>query len=134
MNFCLRPKETSMSHWGEGALNHTFKMLLRKLLSHKSFWNFFKAFLTNKSCYTQNDIMLIDNGKVIVEESDPVEKFNDHYINIAEKSSGQKPCNFVFGKNSLQDDVVINEIVQRHSNHLSILKVKENFDNWQTVQ
>ena len=104
-------------------------MLLRKLLSHKSFWNFVKGFLTNKSCHTQNDIILIDNGEVIVEESNPVERFNNHYINIAEKSSRQKPCNFVFDKNSLQDDVVINEIVQRHSNHLSILKIKENFDN-----
>ena len=39
--------------------------------------------------------MLIDNGKVIVEERDLAEAFNDHYINIMEKSSGQKPCNFV---------------------------------------
>ena len=29
--------------------------------------------------------MLIDNGKVIVEENDLVEKFNEHYINIVEK-------------------------------------------------
>ena len=36
--------------------------------------------------------MLIDNGKVIVEESDLVETFNDQYINIVEKSSGQKLC------------------------------------------
>ena len=28
--------------------------------------------------------MLIDNGKVIAEESNLVEKFNDHYINIVE--------------------------------------------------
>ena len=40
--------------------------------------------------------MLIDNGKVIVEESDLVESFSDHYINIVEKSVGQKPCNFVW--------------------------------------
>ena len=33
--------------------------------------------------------MLIDNGKVIVEESDFVETFNDHYVNIMQKSSGQ---------------------------------------------
>ena len=35
--------------------------------------------------------MLTDNGKVIVEERDLVETFNDHYIDIVEKSSGQKP-------------------------------------------
>ena len=57
------------------------------LFTNKSFWNFVKPFLTNKSCHTQNDIMLIDNGKVIVEERDLAETFNDHYINIVEKSS-----------------------------------------------
>ena len=65
-------------------------------MTNKSFWNLVKPFLTNKSYHTQNDIMLIDNGKVIVEESDLVETFSDHYINIVEKSSGQKSCNFVW--------------------------------------
>ena len=87
------------------------------LVTNKSFWNFVKPFLTNKSCHTQNDIMLIDNGKVIVEESDLVETFNDHYINIVEKSSEQKPSNFFSDTNSLKDDVVINEIEQHYSNH-----------------
>ena len=87
------------------------------LVTNKSFWNFFKPFLTNKSCHTQNDIMLIDNGKAIVEESDLVETFNDQYINIVEKSSGQKTCNFVSDTNSLEENVVINEIVQHYSNH-----------------
>ena len=45
--------------------------------------------------------MLIGNGKVIVEKSALVETFNDHYINIVEKSPGQKPCNFVSDTNSL---------------------------------
>ena len=30
---CLRPKERNVSHCGESELNHTFKMLLRKVLS-----------------------------------------------------------------------------------------------------
>ena len=78
--------------------------------------------------------MLIDNGKVIVEGSDLVETFNVHYINIVEKSSRQKPCNFVSNTNSLEDDAVINEIVQQYSYHPSILKIRENFDNLQTVE
>ena len=78
--------------------------------------------------------MLIDNGKVIVEESDFVETFNDHYINIMPKSSGQKPCNFLSDTNSLEDHVVINEIVQHYSNHPSVHKIRKNFDNSQTVE
>ena len=75
------------------------------LVTNKSFWNFVKPFLTDKSCDTQNDVMLINNGKVIIEESDLVETFNDHYINIVEKLSGQTPCNFILETNSLEDDV-----------------------------
>ena len=55
-------------------------------------------------------------------------------IKVAEKSSGQKAWNFVSDRNSLEDDVVINEIVQHYSNHPSILKIRENFDNSQTVE
>ena len=99
----------------------------------KSFWNFLKAFLT-KSCHTQNDIMLINNGKVIVEESDFVETFDDHYINIVERSLGQKPCIFVLDANLLEDDVVINEIAQHYSNHPSIRKIREMFGNSQTIE
>ena len=36
MNFCLRPKGTNASHCGESAWNHTFKMLLKKVLSQIS--------------------------------------------------------------------------------------------------
>ena len=78
--------------------------------------------------------MLIDNGKVIVEVSDLVETFNDHYINIVEKSSGQKPCNFVSDANSREDDVVIDAVVQHYSNHPSILKIREIFGNSRTVE
>ena len=104
------------------------------LITNKSFWSFVKPFLTNKSCHIQIDIMLIGHGKVIVEESELIEKFNDLWINIVEKSLGQKPCNFVSDTNSLEDDVVINEIVQHYSNHFRMLKIKENFDNSQTVE
>ena len=104
------------------------------LITNKSFWSFVKPFLTNKSCHIQIDIMLIGHGKVIVEESELIEKFHDLWINIVEKSLGQKPFNFVFDTNSLEDDVVINEIVQHYSNHFRMLKIKENFDNSQTVE
>ena len=104
------------------------------LVTSNSFLNFVKPFLTNKSCHIQNDIILIDNGKAIAEESDLVETFNDHYINIVEKSSGQKPCNFVSDTNSLENGVTINEIVQHYSNDTSIPKIRENVDNSQTVE
>ena len=114
--------------------SHFQDVTKKGLFTNKSSWSFVKPILTNKSCHTQNDIMLIDNGKVIIEESDLAEKFSDHYINIVEQSLGQKPCNFVSDTNSLEDDVVINEIVQHYSNNPSILKIKEDFEASQTVE
>ena len=55
-----------------------------------------------------HNIMLIDNSKVIVER-DLVEAFNDLYINIVEKSSGEKPRKNVLGTNLLGIDMVIDE-------------------------
>lgn len=52
--------------------------------------------------------MLIDNSKVIVER-DLVDAFNDLYINIVEKSSGEKPRKNVLGTNLLGIDMVIDE-------------------------
>ena len=63
-----------------------------------------------------------------------LETVNERSLNIVQKSSGEKPCNFASDANSLEDDVVINEVVQHYSNHPSILKIKENFDNLQTVE
>ena len=56
----------------------------KDLVTNNSFWSFVKPFLTNKSCHTQNDIIVIDKGKVIVEESVLTEKFNDYCINIVQ--------------------------------------------------
>ena len=77
--------------------------------------------------------MLIDNGKVIVEEHDLAETVNDHCINIVEKSSGEKRGNYVSDTNLSDNDVVINEIVQHHSNHYSIIKIREKFGNSQII-
>ena len=43
--------------------------------------------------------MLIDNGKIIVEEHDIVAIFYDHYINLVAKSSEEKPRNYISGNN-----------------------------------
>ena len=69
--------------------------------------------------------MLIGNGKVIVEEHNLVETFNDPYIDLVEKSSEEKPRNYVSDTNLLDHDVVIDEIVQHYSSHPSIIKMRE---------
>ena len=64
------------------------------IFSSKEFWNFIKPFLTNKG-YMNNDFVSIRNGNAFIDkESELVEMFNTHYINIVEKRSGVPPENY----------------------------------------
>ena len=71
--------------------------------------------------------MLIDNGKVIVEESDLVETFNDQYINIVEKSSGQKLSLVTLFRTLIYWKMTwsLTKIVQYYSNRPSVFKVRD---------
>ena len=72
--------------------------------------------------------MLNNDGKVTVEEHDLVETFNDHYINIVEKYSEEKPRNFVPDK-----FIAFNEIVQHYNIRPSIIKIRGKFGNSQNT-
>ena len=56
----------------------------------------------NKNSFSQNGVALIGNDKSIFEENALVENFNDHYVNVAEKSCTR----------ATDDENVINEIMQ----------------------
>ena len=49
-----------------------------------------KPFLTNKGHLNHQDIPIFDGKKIRTNETDLVEVFNNHNINIVEKSSGKK--------------------------------------------
>ena len=51
---------------------------------------------------------------IVQEEHVLVEIFNDHYINLAEKSSGEKPRNYLCESNLLDDDIVTDRIVHHY--------------------
>ena len=82
----------------------------------------------------QEKRLYIRNLNKDLKEQDLIELFGFNATTCLEKSAEQKPCNFVSDTNSLEDDVVINEIVQHYSNHPSILKIREKFDNSRTVE
>ena len=44
------------------------KIIEKGTVSNKTFWNFVNFFLTNRSNFSQNDIVVIENGKTILEE------------------------------------------------------------------
>ena len=52
-----------------------------------------KPFITNKGHLENAEIMLIQSENIIPTENEPVKVFNKHFINIIEKSGGQKLTN-----------------------------------------
>ncbi len=63
------------------------------------------------------------NGKIITEDKQLTEIFNDHYINIVEKSSGREPCNVA---DIVDTDEVTTLILEEYQNHPSILAINQN--------
>ena len=61
------------------------------LIQNRVFRNLVKLFLSNKGGLAGSDISLVKNNRIVTEDRELVEIFNDHYINIVEKSSSVKP-------------------------------------------
>ena len=60
-------------------------------MTNREFWRAMKPFFTNKGCLDNCDIMLSGDNEVITDETRLAKLFNEHYINIIERSSGLKP-------------------------------------------
>ena len=85
-NKCVSLRKKAMrNHFKEAKKNGT--------LSNKEFWDLVKPFLSNKGGLISSDISLVKNDAVITNDLELTEIFNDHYVNIVEKSSGKKPVN-----------------------------------------
>ena len=100
------------------------------LLSNRDFWKFFKPYFTNKGGLISNDIMLLENGKIVTEEKEIVEIFNDHYINIVENTSGWKPkdARDELGQNRTNTEI-IQYIIHKYKDHPSIAAINKVFKN-----
>ena len=73
------------------------------IVTNKILWNFIKPFLIKlNSC----EIMLRKEKNIINDTKKIVEVLNDHYINIVEKSCGEKPIS-VAKQSYLTDDIKI---------------------------
>ena len=113
----------------------------------KTLWNTVRPFLTNKGTISDENIKIkakeniktknknksklvsINTNDFIKDESVLVEMFNNHYINIVEKTSGVKPEGL--GDSSLleNDEETVNKILKHYENYrvfqkLIIIKMK----------
>ncbi len=78
-------------------------------MSNKEFWNLVKPFLSNKGGLAKNDIMLVTDEKIVSDELELSEIFNNHYINIVEKTSGRKPTSLAIEACSDDDREIVQE-------------------------
>ena len=94
------------------------------MVTNKEFWKTIKPFLTNKGCLENSDIMLINDDEMVTDDKTLAKTFNEHYINIVERSSGLKPEKMEFYNPLHTSRNILHSIIDRYKNHPSILKIK----------
>ena len=121
-NKCVKIRRKSIKDY--------FKKITSKGVMHnKQFWRVIRPFLTNKGFLQNNDITLIEKGKIINDDKELAEIFNQHYINIVETSSGKKPSSVIINKDTYQTPILIEKIVEYYKEHQSIKQIKETCNN-----
>ena len=85
----------------------------------------FKTF-SDKGYLENSDIMLRDDKKMITDKKKLVQLFNDHYINIVERSCGFKLEKLEFDIGSSNKNEVLSSILDKYRNHPSIVKILKN--------
>ena len=83
-NKCVSIQKKSMKH-------HFSNIISKGTVTNREFWKTMKPFLTNKGCLDNSDIMLRGDNEMITNDKRLAKLFNEHYINIIERSSGLKP-------------------------------------------
>ena len=101
-----------------------FNITSKGIVTNREFWKTMKPFLTNKGCLDNCDIMLRGDNKMITDDKRLAKLFNEHYINIVERSSGLKPEKIVCHNEKFDKIIVLHNIIKKYENHSSIIKIK----------
>ena len=96
-------------------------------MTNKQFWKVMKPALTNKGIISSDVIVLEENGEQISDESKLVEIFNDHYINIVEKTMGHPPVSLGDPSDPCKDGETVKLIIDKFCDHPIIAKIRENY-------
>ena len=100
---------------------------IKSLNDNKRFWKIIKPNFTNKN-KTQK-IILVENKEIIKENKEIAEIFNNYFVNIVKDLNIPEINHSKLSENSSNIDTEpIDIIIQNFSDHLSILKIKENIN------
>ena len=94
------------------------------IVTNRKFWKTMKPFLTNKGCLDNCDIMLRGDNKMITDDKHLAKLFNEHYINIVERSSGLKPEKIVCHNEDFDKRIVLHNSIKKYENHSNLTKIK----------
>ena len=83
-------------------------------MPNKDFRNLVKLFLSNKGGLSGSNITLVKGEKMITVDAELTEVFNNHCMNIVQKSSGKKPT-IVTENYVIKDDrEAVKKILAKH--------------------
>ena len=99
------------------------------VMTNEDFWKLVKPFLINKGGLSGNDILLVKDDKIITKDHELAETFNDHYINIVEKSSGEKPQSLADTIEQTTDREIVKLILEKYASHPSVFAIIQNPEN-----
>jgi len=106
---------------------HFEKTLTDNNMTNKGYWKLMKPYLSEKGGNYGTKITLKENGEMVTDEKKLAHIFNDQYINIVEKTTGNPPENVQ--NNGLDIDNItetIHTIIEKFKEHPSIKAIKEN--------
>ena len=106
--------------------NHFIRATENGIMRSKEFWKLTKPLLTNKGSIFGSNIQLVENGRIINEDKDIAETFNEHYVNIVENTTGIAPNTISENTSHDQDKTNVDQIIKIYNNHPSIKKIREN--------
>ena len=95
-------------------------------MANKKFWKTMKPFLTNKGCLENNDIILLDGEEMIINDRIFAKRFNEHYINIVERSSGFKSSKMSLSAESIINNHSLKSIAYKYKDHPIIVNKRKN--------
>ena len=113
MKKCIKNKEANMLHLGGNVKEYFHNISKNNIVTNENFWNFWRPFLVNKGSLNSCEIMLRKEKKIITDTKEIVQVLNDHYINIVERSCGEKTTS-VAKQSYLTDDMKILDHIVCH--------------------
>ena len=96
------------------------------MIPNQAFWELVKPFLSNESALVGSDISIAKNCKIITDDHELTELFNEYYVNIVENTNGKKPCGVADTTDIDDDRHIVKLIVEMYENHPSVLAIVQN--------